>query len=286
MMGGAGDDDINGGEGDDIALYDGASSQFTVRYSYSVSETSITDRTGREGTDTGGTNTLRFSDRDWTQIPNEGFYFSEVDLSQTDFTSLAELYIAYFNRAPDAEGLYYWTLAFLNGTSLDQAAEFFFDQPETRALYGTELNTPVFVTSVYENVLGRGPDDIGQAFWVDALTDGTVTEGQFIRAFLLGARAEAPLGASDDFAAQQDADRAYLDAKTDIGLYFGAILGMSDIDNANEAMSLFDGSAASLIAAQEAADDAYQAALATDGSGEFIIQLVGLVDSPFEDMIV
>jgi len=281
IEGGAGDDHIVGGSGNDIAIYEGASTQFTVRYSVAEGETFIIDRTGTEGTDTGGTNTLLFSDTDFTLFADGATYFPDATLTEQNFTSLVELYIAYFNRAPDAIGLNFWTLAFVNGTSLDQAAAFFFDQPETRALYGQTIDPAVFVNAVYQNVLGRGADDVGLGFWEGALRDGSVSEGQFIRDFLQGARAEAPPGASAEFVAQQNADRAFLDTKTDIGVNFAAIRGMSDVDNANAVMSLFDGSAASLNAARTAADDAFDQAIATDGSGEFLVQLIGVVDDPF-----
>lgn len=281
IKGGAGDDDINGGGGNDLGLYDGASTHFTVRIDFAQSELFIIDRTGAEGTDTGGTNILSFSDRDFTLEADGTDFYNDVALSVEDYTALVELYIAYFNRAPDAEGLNFWTLAFLNGTTLDQAANFFFDQPETRALYGTDIDRPAFVTQVYENVLGRGPDDEGRAFWVDGLTEGSVTEGGFIRAFLQGARAEPPSDASPEFQAQVTADRAYLDAKTDIGLNYATVLGMSDIDRANTVMSLFDGSDESLAAAQSSTQEAYDAAIASDGSGAFLLQIVGLVDDPF-----
>lgn len=281
IKGGAGDDFIQGGDGNDVSLYDGASNHFTVQFRVDDLDAFIIDRTEQEGTDQGGTNILRFSDRDFTLVADGDIYFDEAEFTEAEFLSLVELYIAYFNRAPDAEGLNFWTLAVINGTSLDEAANFFFNQPETRALYGTELDTPVFITSVYVNVLGRGPDDAGRVFWEQEITSGRITEGGFIRDFLLGARAEPGPDATPAFIAQQTADRAYLDTKTDIGVNFGAILGMSNVDNANAVMSLFDGTEASLTAARTATDAAYQAALATDGSGEMLIQVVGFVDDPF-----
>ncbi len=45
--------------------------------------------------------------------------------------SVTKLYIATFNRAPDASGLCYWLNS---GFSIEEIAESFFDQPETQAL--------------------------------------------------------------------------------------------------------------------------------------------------------
>ena len=46
---------------------------------------------------------------------------------------VAELYVATFNRAPDAEGLDYWVNA--SGLTIEGIAQSFFDQPETQAKY-------------------------------------------------------------------------------------------------------------------------------------------------------
>ncbi len=282
LKGGQGNDTLSGDEGTDIAQYDGSSSRFTVQYSFETQETLVTDRSGQEGQDSVDIEILAFADRDLTLSAEGSRYFDEASLSEADFTQLVELYIAYFNRAPDAVGLNFWTRAFINGTTLDQAAAFFFDQPETQALYGETIDVPVFVNAVYQNVLGRGPDDVGLGFWVDALISGGVTEGQFIRDFLQGARAEPGDDADPAFVEQQTKDRAFLDTKTDIGMNFGVLLGMSNVDNANMVMALFDGSTDSLTAAQAAIDEVYDAALAINGTGELLIQMVGLIDDPFE----
>lgn len=285
LKGGQGDDSITGGAGTDVAEYDGAGHRFTVRYSFDTQETVVFDRSGQEGRDIVDTNMLRFPDRDVTVTVDGSLYFDDVILEKASFTELVELYIAYFNRAPDAVGLNFWTRAFINGTDLDEAAAFFFDQPETRALYGNTIDPPVFVTAVYQNVLGRGPDDVGLGFWVDALSSGAVTEGQFIRDFLQGTRAVPPDDADPVFVDQQNLDRAYLDTKTDIGVSFGVVRGMSNTEQANAVMSLFDGSDASLEAARMAIEEAYTAAQATNGTGELLIQMVGLLEDPFTNIV-
>ena len=61
-------------------------------------------------------------------------------LSSDQFVELVELYVAYFDRAPDALGLLFWANALADGVSMREIAELFFDQPETQALIpaGTE----------------------------------------------------------------------------------------------------------------------------------------------------
>lgn len=55
---------------------------------------------------------------------------------------------------------------------------------------------------------------------------------------------------------------------------------MSDVENASAAMALFDGTQGSINQAVAAIDNYYQQALdPTDG--EFLMQVVGVLDNPF-----
>ncbi len=191
-------------------------------------------------------------------------------LSASEFENLIKLYIAYFNKSPDAVGLNFWGTAFVNGTSLEQMATLFVDQNETRASYPEGTSNTDFVTAVYDNVLGRIPDQDGFDFWVDMLNRSTetgVTRGQFILEVLRGVQDGSP-------------DSVYLDIKVDIGAYFAVHQGMSDVDNASAAMALFDGSESSIDQAVAMIDNFYQQAL-DPTTGEFIMQVVGVLDDPF-----
>jgi hypothetical protein len=79
-------------------------------------------------------------------------------LTEADMMAFCELYVAYFNRAPDSTGLLFWGSALADGMSMNEIARLFFDQPETQALYGGSSSTGDFVTAVYSNILGRAPD--------------------------------------------------------------------------------------------------------------------------------
>lgn len=74
----------------------------------------------------------------------------------SDFESFIKLYIAYFNRSPDAVGLNFWGTAFANGTTLEQMATLFVDLDETRATYPDSTSNTDFVTAVYDNVVEIG----------------------------------------------------------------------------------------------------------------------------------
>lgn len=203
-----------------------------------------------------------------------------VSIESDDFESIIELYVAYYNRAPDAVGLFFWANAYANGTDLDEMASLFAEQPETLAAFPEGTTNTEIVSTVYENVLGRSPDTAGEEFWTQVLDEGSVTQGQFILEVLRGAKAEPPEDASDDFIAQQQADRGLLINKTDVGAYFSVHRGMSDVDNATAVMNLVDGSLSGVFEAVTAVDQFYSDAL-DPFDGEFLMPMVGVLDNPF-----
>ena len=88
-------------------------------------------------------------------------------LSNTDL--ITELYIGYYNRAPDPAGLEFWLGAFNNGMSLTTIANEFAKSAESHAIYPFLASAGSFVTDVYTNVLNRAPDAEGLAFWTQQL---------------------------------------------------------------------------------------------------------------------
>lgn len=288
LTGGAGDDVLRGREGDDILLgeegrdtayYEGDQARYTL--TIGPNGTTVTDRSGQFGTDALSSVELLDFETDLLGAPFSLEQFGGLGgLSAQALESFIELYIAYFNRAPDAVGLSFWGTAFANGTTLEESATLFIDQDETRATYPSDLSTTDFATAVYSNVLGRVADQEGFDFWVDVLNNGSVGRDQFILAVLGGAKAAPPVDATPEFIAQQQADQTYLANKTDIGTYFAVTQGMSDVSNAIAVMQVFDGSQTSIDAAVDAADGFYAAAVQTDG-GEFLMPIIGILDDPF-----
>lgn len=288
MFGGAGDDVLRGREGNDrlegqdgrdIAYFDGDQARYTL--SVGPDGTTVTDRQGIFGSDViTSVELLDFEVDRVDDLFNLELFGGLGTLSGEALESFIELYIAYFNRAPDALGLSFWGTAFANGTTLEQSATFFVDQDETRATYPADQSNTDFATAVYDNVLGRIPDQVGFEFWVGVLDDGSVRPDQFILAILEGAKAAPPADASPDFIAQQQADQAYLANKTDIGTYFAVTKGMSNVEDAATVMQLFDGSQTSIQAAVAATDVFFTEASAAEG-GDFLMQVVGVLDDPF-----
>lgn len=123
---------------------------------------------------------------------------------------------------------------------------------------------------MYQNSLGRAPDAEGKTYWLNELDTGNIDKGKFLLAFINEAKA----------ATVSSVDKAYVEAKADLGAYFSVIKGMSNAGHGKSAMALFDGTDASKTAAKNAIDTFYNTASQAD-SGELLIQLVGVIDDPF-----
>ena len=278
-----GNDVINGLSGNDTLSLTGDQSQYTL--TLTAGDLILIDRVaGRDGTDT-LVSIERLDFRSGASTLSNGVFDIDTfdgiaDLNADDFGQIVELYIAYFNRAPDALGLAFWGNAFADGLSLQDMAGLFIDQNETRETYPAGMSNAAFATSVYENVLGRVPDADGFGFWVDLLNEGAVGRDIFILSVLDGAKAAIPSGSSPGFVQQVLADRQYLENKADIGAYFAVHKGMSDTGDAASAMALFDGSQNSIQEAIAAINDHYADALSV-GSGDFLMPLLGVLDDPF-----
>lgn len=281
LEGFAGNDMIDGNDGLDLAYYPGSQTSYTL----ALGSDAITVQDRRA--DGVGTDTLRnieiveFYSEDDRQTLDLQQFGGPASLSGADLESFIELYIAYFNRAPDALGLNFWGTAFANGTTLHEMASEFIEQPETRLTYPEGLSNEDFATAVYDNVLGRTPDQDGYEFWVNALNSGGIGRDTFILGVLDGAKAAPGPDATPEFIAQQLADREFLATKTDIGALYAVHCGISDVDNAIAVMSQFDGSESSLSEAVSTIEQLYSAALDPD-TGAFLMPVVGVLDNPFD----
>ncbi|WNZ00169.1 DUF4214 domain-containing protein [Sulfurospirillum sp. 'SP'] len=136
-------------------------------------------------------------------------------------SEVTKLYVATFNRAPDAAGINYWVNT---GMSIEQIAQSFFDQTETQTLYPTGIATSSFVTSVYDNLFNRAPDTAGLEYWVGQLDTNTVSKQNFILAVVNGAL---------------DSDATILENKKSVGLDF-VNKGLNDTSLAQTVMQNVD----------------------------------------------
>ena len=137
-------------------------------------------------------------------------YKDETDML-TASASIAQLYIAYFNRAPEPVGFDFWLGVLDNTVSLSEIATLFSTQPEAKAIYPfledqTSESPENFLTTVYKNLFDREPDQAGLDFW-----SGVIAAGAELGDILL----EIIKGASE-------ADQLVLDAKTDVAEHWVA----------------------------------------------------------------
>lgn len=260
LVGGSGSDTIDGGAGINTAVYMGASKDYTIV----VGPSSITvqDKVGTDGTDT-LTNIQNLSFTDTTLSTT---WFTEAaTLPATQLEDLTEMYVAYFNRAPNAVGLDYWASRLTEGMTLQDIAKSFFAQPETVATYPPDMPVTEFVTQVYHNVLARAPDASGLNYWVQQLENGQLSKDVFMLAIIYGARA-ATGGAED---------AQYLANKGLIGEHFALTDGLNNVEEAHAVMASFDGTPQSLIAANQLSDS-YLVKASTGASSDLVVKIVGI----------
>lgn len=294
LFGYAGDDAFEGKGGNDTL--DGMTGVDTARYAdtidgYKISilangQVEITDIDGagdsEEGTDT-LINVERLLFDDDQDGPGQTYFldiFSGIsDISESEIRLFVEMYIAYFDRAPDAEGLAYWGTRLSEGMTYGEIATSFFVQPETVARYPDPNDSAALVDAVYQNVLERAPDDAGRLFWIGELENGNVSRGEFILAIIDGAKNFNDPDATPELIAQAQADVQTITDKADIGVYYAAINGLGDpFGNAGAVMDGYDvdDREGSLAQAQQQIDS-----FAAESSDGFTLQLVGLIDDPF-----
>lgn len=95
-------------------------------------------------------------------------------------SEVAQLYVAMFGRAPDAEGLSYWAGLRDSGKSMVQVADMMFATQPARTYFPAGLTHQQIVGSFYENVLGRVADSGGLAYWISRLDAAGSTPGSVI----------------------------------------------------------------------------------------------------------
>jgi hypothetical protein len=99
------------------------------------------------------------------------------------------LYLAFFGRNADPQGMDTWLYALQKGDTLDEVAELFAQSQEFRNRYG-DPDDARFVELAYRNVLDRAPDPAGYAHWTALLAAGR-TRGWVMERFAESAEFKA-----------------------------------------------------------------------------------------------
>ena len=112
------------------------------------------------------------------------------------------LYVAYFGRPADPAGeanyeaallaaeaptdVFGLSSAYATNPKIQALIDSFGKSTESQALYGTGTTTQ-FVTTIYANLLSRQPQQAGLSFWSDAISNGTLTQGDAALSIMAGA---------------------------------------------------------------------------------------------------
>jgi hypothetical protein len=180
-------DAINGGAGFDTVVVNGNIS------SYSVVQTAtgytLTDKSGVTGTDAlTNIESIKFSDKTMNLLVQS----KAASTPPSSVTSVVELYVSFFNRIPDADGMSFWLDEIKAGKTINQIADSFYaagvNYSDLTGFSSQTTNTD-FINVIYKNVLGRqdGADAGGLSFWNNELTSGRATKGTLVTDILKSA---------------------------------------------------------------------------------------------------
>ncbi len=98
-----------------------------------------------------------------------------------DVIEVQKLYVAYFGRPADSDGIDYWTDALdASAITLADVSDSFAASQEYRDTYAG-LDNRAIVTEVYENLFGRAADQAGLNYWADLMDRGIVSIDDVVR---------------------------------------------------------------------------------------------------------
>ncbi len=195
LRGGAGNDAFRGSQSADTVF--GGEGTDTVYYTSPRAQFDLT-RTGAVVT---AQDTVPFEDGLDTLQEVEFLRFSDMNvdltigarsklISAASLKTLEELYVGFFNRIPEAQGLGYWIDRMAGGLTLAGVANQFYDAGVQFGVFSADMTDAQFVAAAYANVLARpagGPTAPSQAdidFWVARLVSGAYTEGTMVLAMI------------------------------------------------------------------------------------------------------
>jgi len=179
-------------------------------------------------------------------------------------TAIANLYVALFNRAPDAAGFGFWVQSLSNGASLPSITSAFLSSPESRAIYPSSQTSEQFITSFYTTVFGRAPDAAGLAFWAGVVNANGGSSSDAAKAVAVSQIINVvstplttkPADITDAQFAQTVADRATFTNKVTVGTYYAVDAKGTSVDTAKAVLAGVNNTDASVTAAKAIADSA------------------------------
>lgn len=261
-----GGDKVSGGEGTDIVLMSHLASQYTIEGdTLKLWSGKEVDLDGVEYIgfgyllDTPFSVNVRLEDL----VDPDGEQGAQASLAEDQLNKLSDLYIAYFGRAPDSEGLLYWFKeVYTDVLSFDQVAQSFSQQVEYKNAYPSGASNDGFITTIYQNMFNRAPDQAGFDYWKNEL-DGGMARDSFMLTVINGVYAAT--GSADD--------RALLSNKHDVSRYYAEQSSLNPgegFDNSiNALLSQVSSNAETIETAKEIINHAFE---------DDILTLTGIVN--------
>jgi hypothetical protein len=168
-----------------------------------------------------------------------------INTTSSQSLAVANLYIALFDRAPDAAGFEFWNTELNQGATFASVAGKFLTSPEGLAIYPASQTADQFVTTLYETVFGRSPDAGGLAFWTSVLNNAGGTASVAARAAVVTEIIKVvstpmdakPVGMTDAEFNATVMDREIFARKGEVGIDFAVNLQSNDLALAKEVLA-------------------------------------------------
>jgi hypothetical protein len=120
---------------------------------------------------------------------NLAIHANASSITKAALSAIEDLYVAYFNRIPEADGLNYWITQYKGGMSLNGIADSFYSAAiafSSLTGYSDKMTPEAFINIIYQNALGRkeGADTAGLDYWTTQLKTGKDTPGTLVNTIL------------------------------------------------------------------------------------------------------
>ncbi|WP_287925413.1 Ig-like domain-containing protein [Diaphorobacter sp.] len=170
-----------------VATYARSANQYTIRFDPVSKDLLVTD------TDPQQYEVRKFTDAKRIEFEDLTLNLAVSDLADTiaepALNRIAELYVAFFNRVPDGDGMEFWLGQYRQGKTINDIADAFYNAGvyfSDLTGYRADMSNDDFIHIVYRNVLGRpeGADQEGLAFWRAELDSGRSAKGTLVSSIL------------------------------------------------------------------------------------------------------
>ncbi|MFY0613140.1 MAG: matrixin family metalloprotease [Hyphomicrobiaceae bacterium] len=173
---------------------------------------------------------------------------TSATLTTTQVNEIVKLYISYFSRAPEQDGLDFHKNAVVDdlnagqtfAVALTERAEKFFEAALIQSDftgYSESQTSGDFVTKLYSNILARpgiggdAPTDSEKKFWTDQIDANTITRGNVVQRFLSDQDILVSQGTPEEKASATQA-KALFDNRAAVGIEFAKPENSAGLTNA------------------------------------------------------